>query len=105
MKAILMIGVLVVILIMLSGNIQEGMTELSDDITTLKGFKKEPYPEKNSAVKLKDLLLNMKDSEALSKIIKTYGETNNEERKVTPTLSLNDAIDKLQYIKDNEKSE
>jgi len=104
MKAILMIGVLVVILIMLSGN-QEGMTELPDDIATLKGFKKDPYPEKNSAVKLKDLLLNMKDSEALSKIIKTYGETNDEERKVTTTLSLNDAIDKLQYIKDNEKSE
>jgi hypothetical protein len=104
MKAILMIGLLVVILIMLSGN-QEGMTELPDDIATLKRFKKDPYPEKNSAVKLKDLLLNMKDSEALSKIIKTYGETNDEERKVTSTLSLNDAIDKLQYIKDNEKSE
>jgi hypothetical protein len=104
MKAILMIGLLVVILIMLSGN-QEGMTELPDDIATLKRFKKDPYPDKNSAIKLKELQLNMKDNEALVNIIKTYGETTDEDRKVTTTLTLNEAIDKLQYIKDNETTE
>lgn len=103
MKVLLVIVLLIVILMMLSDN-KEGMTDLSDDMAALRRFKNEPYPAINSTKKLKDLELKMKDSEDLSEIIKKYNN-NDDAKKITPTLTLNEAIDKLQYIKDNEPSE
>lgn len=74
MKVLMFGGVLLVILVMVSWNVQEGLEtdELSSDRKILKSFLSGINPITNAQVKLKDLKLNDEQSDQRNPLLTKY---------------------------------
>jgi len=101
MKVLLFVGFLVIVLLMLvSGNVQEGYT-VDDNITWLTGIKNENNTNKDKKMsEIKASRSNTLAKDRIQQIIDNH-DSAPENTKINGDTKLRIAIDKLQFKKEN----
>ena len=101
MKILLAVGFLVLVLVMFKGNVKEGYadSEINTDIGKFNSVKSNASNDtKNSAIK--NMKINWATHDMIKPIIDKYNGSNAiPQKKVTYDLTVNQAVDKLNYRK------